>query len=236
MRAKAAIEHAGIGSVYEAAQEEGEIYWTRELLPGAAFAQIPQEGRKFTPLTIVGFLRQVGGAMAYLAERAIATLPLEPGHLVLGEHEVVRIANLAAAGQPDPDERARDLVMVGELFQGMLETDLPGAARTWRLLGMMMGLEEGIQLSWTQVANTAGKLEQDLASEAGAARALQAKASRRERVRAVGIMLLAALVLGVLGGGGFFLFNRPSAPEARDLSAMICDSGRDPSEPCWQGG
>ena len=162
--------------------------------------------------------------MAYLAERAIATLPLEPGHLVLGEHEVVRIANLAAAGQPDPDERARDLVMVGELFQGMLETDLPGAARTWRLLGMMMGLEEGIQLSWTQVANTAGKLEQDLASEAGAARALQAKASRRERVRAVGIMLLAALMLGVLGGG-VFLFNRPSAPEARDLSAMIAIPG-----------
>ena len=221
VRAKAAIEHAGIGSVYEAAQEEGEVYWTRELLPGATFTQIPQEGRKFTPRTIVGFLRQVGGAMAYLGERAIATLPLEPEHLVLGEHEVVRIANLAAAGQPDPEGRARDQVMVGELFQGVLEADLPGAARTGRLLGMMMGLEEGIELSWAQVANTSGMLEQDLASEAEASRALQAKASRRERMRAGGIILLVVLILGVSGVGGFFLFTRPRAPEARDLSAMI---------------
>ena len=225
VRAKAAIEHAGIGSVYEAAQEEGEVYWTRELLPGVTFPQIPQEGRKFTPLTIVGFLRQVGGAMAYLAERAIATLPLEPEHLVLGEHEVVRIANLAVAGEPDPDGRARDQAMVGALFQGMLETDLPGAARCGRLLAMMMGLEEVIELSWPQVANTAGMLEQDLASEAGVARALQAKVSRRERVRAVGIILLVALILGVSGVGGVFLFTRPSAPEARDLSAMIAIPG-----------
>ncbi|MCP4730862.1 MAG: SUMF1/EgtB/PvdO family nonheme iron enzyme [Roseibacillus sp.] len=217
VRAKAAIEHAGIGSVYEAAREEEEVYWTRELLPGGTFAQIHQEGRKFAPSTIVGFLRQVGGAMAYLAERAIATRPLVPEHLVLGEHEVVRIANLATAGQPDPDGRVRDQGMVGELFQGMLETDLPGAARTGRLLGMMMGLEEGLELSWTQIANTAGMLEQDLASEAGTSRALQA----RKRVRAIGIMLLAVLVVGVLGGGGLFLFTRPRAPEARDLSAMI---------------
>ena len=32
VRAKAAIEHAGIGLVYEAVHEEAEAYWTRELL------------------------------------------------------------------------------------------------------------------------------------------------------------------------------------------------------------
>ena len=164
VRAKAAIEHAGIGSVYEAVHEEAEVYWTRELLPGTTFAQIHDEGRAFTPFAIARFLRQVGGAMAYLRERALVTLPLEPEHLVLGEHEVVRIANRAVGGTPDPNAGTQDQFMVGELLLGLMQPGSPGATRTARLLGMMMGLEEGVELSWMQVANTARQLEQDLAN------------------------------------------------------------------------
>ena len=40
VRAKAAIEHAGIGSVFEAGEDDGELYWTRELLSGESFAEL----------------------------------------------------------------------------------------------------------------------------------------------------------------------------------------------------
>ena len=220
VRAKAAIEHAGIGLVYEAVHEEAEAYWTRELLPGTTFAQMHDEGREFAPLIVAGFLRQVGGAMAYLRERAL-TLPLEPRHLVLNEHEAVRIANLAIAGRPDPSASAQDHFTVGELLLGLMQTGRPGATRTARLLGMMMGLEEGLELSWMQVANTARQLEQDLASEAQLSQALQAKALRRARLRAAGIILAGVLILGVVVMGGLFLFRGRRAPEARDLSGMM---------------
>ncbi len=221
VRAKAAIEHAGIGSVYEALHEEGELYWTRELLPGTTFAHISEESRAFAPFAIAGFLRQVGRAMAYLWEQEVLTLPLEPRHLVLSEHEVVRIANLAMAGRPEPKTSSQDHFMVGELFLGLMQAGLPGATRMTRLLGMMMGQEEGMEVSWMQVANTARKLEQDLAAEAQLAQALQAKTLRRARMRLAGMIVAGVFLLGVLVVGGVFLFKGRKVPEARDLSAMI---------------
>ena len=222
-RAKAAIEFAGIGSVYEAGEEEGELYWTRELLPGTTLAELHREGRKFAPHAIAGFLRQVGEAMAYLEQRGATALPLVPEHMVLGEHGIMRITNLAGAGQAAPSERVRDLAALGHtlgqlLDPGIAGKNLMGATRAERLLGMMMSTEEGIELSWGQVASTARELEQSLASEIRETEECYARAMSVRRWKVTGILtgvMLAACAVGLL------LLNRPAAPEARDLSAMV---------------
>ena len=223
-RSKAAIEFAGIGSVYEAGEEGGELYWTRELLPGTTFAELHREGRKLAPYLIAGFLRQVGEAMAYLEQRAITTLPLGPEHVVLGEHGIVRIINLAVAGQPGPGDRARDLATTGQTFGYLLDPgaegkSLIGGTRTRRLLGMMMGHEEGIELTWAQVAGTAGELEQSLASEARDAEeryGREMSIRRRKMACTVTAVILAVCVVALL-----LLLNRRVVPEARDLTAMV---------------
>ena len=223
-RAKAAIEFAGIGSVYEAGEEGGELYWTREVLPGATFAELHREGRKLAPYLIAGFLRQVGEAMAYLEQRAITTHPLGPEHVVLGEHGIVRIINLAGAGRPDPGERTRDLATVGQTFGQLLDLgpegkNLMGGTRTGRLLGMMMGHEEGPELNWAQVASTARELEQALASEGRDAEERYARGmSRRRRKMAC---ILTGAILAVCVVGLLLLLNRRIVPEARDLTAMV---------------
>ena len=225
VRAKAAIEHAGIGSVYEAVESGGELYWTRELLAGRSFTELCERGHKYTPRDITGFVKQLGRAMAHLEERGTKAAPLEAADLVLGEHGVLRIQNLAVAGERSPDETARDLRTAASLMHDLLQPVLTGAelfggTRLGRLFGLMMGEDEGGRMSWTQVANTAQELEQSLASEVRAAAEEISKASRGRRIKRFGFAgavgaIVTVLVYALLSG-----LDR-DAPFARDLSGMV---------------
>ena len=223
VRAKAAILHAGIGSVYEAVDGEQEVYYTKELLPGRTFQDLREEDVKFDPIVLAGILRQVSGAMDFLSQRGIATLPLKARHIILSGPEVVRIANLAVAGAPDPGTGALDRALLGELLGGMVRTGEPGARRTSRLLGIMMSREDGVELSWAQVGRMAQKLEQELSTEicVAGAEALRGGAVDGGGLRVFGSTLFAVLLLGLVVAGAFVLFHRPKAPEARDLRAMV---------------
>jgi serine/threonine protein kinase len=63
VRAKAAVDHPGIGSVFEAVDDGEAVYCTREFLPGRNFQELREAGATFLPSAIASFLRQVGAAM-----------------------------------------------------------------------------------------------------------------------------------------------------------------------------
>lgn len=222
VRAKAAVDHPGIGSVYEGVHDDEVVYYTRELLPGDDLEELHNEGRTFSPANVAALLRQVASAMDYYAERDVATLALEPRHLVLGEHNVLRMANLAVAEPADAIQEGHDRFLMGELFLDLLERGSPGATRTSKLLTMMTG-EDGTHLSWKQVAHTARKLEEELSEGAKVASLAQAgkKTSSGGYLKTVVGVLAIVLLVGALGAGGFFLTNRKPRPKARDLSAMV---------------
>lgn len=224
VRAKAAVDHPGIGSVYEAIHEQNEVYYTRELLTGETFEDLYEEGRTFGAITMAAFLRQVASAIDYCHQHKIATLPLEPRHLVLGEHELVRLGNLAIAeDKPDPEMDELDRALVTELFLDLLQRDSPGATRISKLLGMMSS-EEGPVVSWAQLAHTAGKLEQKFADEKeqlAPSRSPEIQSTPRGRPK-IGLSLFGILLAtGVVAAGAFYLVMRSQPAEARDLSAMI---------------
>ena len=230
VRAKAAIEHSGIGSVFEAGEDGGELYWTRELLSGESFAELRESGQMYIPLELTGLLKQLGRAMAHLEERGTRGAPLKASDLILGEHGILRIQNLALAGEREADETARDLraaaILMHELLQpGLAGTDLFGDTRLGRLFVLMMGEGEGVRLSWTQVANTAQELEQSLVSEVREALEARSKASRRYRMKkglaVTGAAVLTAVVSALL------VVGRRDAPAARDLSGMVLIPGGD---------
>ncbi|MAT32202.1 MAG: hypothetical protein CMP29_10500 [Roseibacillus sp.] len=231
VRAKAAIEHAGIGSVFEAGEDGGELYWTRELLSGQSFGELCEGGHMYIPLELTGLLKQLGRAMAHLEERGTRSASLKASDLVLGEHGILRIQNLALAGEREADETARDLRAAASLMQGLLQpglagTDLFGDTRLGRLFVLMMGEGEGVRLSWTQVANTAQELEQSLASEVREALEERLKASRRYRMKKIGLTVTGAAVLTVVVSA-LLVVDRRDAPPARDLSGMVPIPGGD---------
>lgn len=159
VRAKATVDHPGIGSVFEAIHEADSVYYTRELLPGRNLEELHALGTTYAPPVIAGFLRQIASAMEYLEQRKVDSLPLEPRHLVC-RHEVVRLGNLAVA-EPVARVEGHDRLLLAELMLDLLERGAAGATRTTKLLTMMLQ-EEGKGLTWTQIKHTARSLEQDL--------------------------------------------------------------------------
>lgn len=221
LRARAAIDHTSIGSVYEAGQDGETVFSAREWLAGESLGDLRAAGRTFDPVQVVALLRQLGGAMEYLEERGVANRPLECGHLVLGDRAVLRIVNPALAGRPDPAVAARDRHLVAELFLDLLERGHPGATRTTRLLGMMA--DPATPLSWTQIAHTARKLEQDLQEslspphpEAGLGRF-----SRDASPRFVGLLMVCLAVAALVAAASFLLSRGDRRPQARELSGMV---------------
>ena len=222
VRAKAAVDHPGIGSVYEGVHDDEAVYYTRELLTGDDLEELHNGDQTFAPATIATFLRQVASAMDYYQTRQIATLALEPRHLVLGEHAVLRMANLAIAEASDQVVESPDCFLIADLFLDLLQRGAPGATRTSKLLTMMTG-EHGTSLTWEQVEHTARKLEKELSEGAKVAsldRAMS-KPWAGGRIKALVGMLTIGVMVAALGAGGFFLITRKARPKARDLSAMV---------------
>ena len=148
VRAKAAVDHTNVGSVYEAVQTPEAVYYTREWLPGQSLEELHNAGESMPPPQVVPILRQIGEAMEYLQKRRIGTLPIEPRHLVLGPHGVLRMVNLAVADEPDSTVERHDKAMVAELLLDFLQRGVPGATRSTTLLKMMMNTSQG-GLTWT---------------------------------------------------------------------------------------
>lgn len=227
VRAKAAVDHPGIGLVYEAVENAEAVYYTREELVGTSFEHLRAAGETFSAAAIATFLRQVGSAMEYLEESGLAKLPLTAADLVLGDHGVVRIANLAVAGREQIAAAGHDRAALADVAQALLQPGGPGATRAGDLL-RLMGQEEGDALSWTQVVSSARKLEQDLSQGAMAASQAIRSGPRREggsrsgRLYRTALVLLAGVpALAGLVAGGFYLSNRKSPPKPRDLEAMV---------------
>jgi formylglycine-generating enzyme required for sulfatase activity len=224
VRAKAAVDHPGIGSVYEAVCDDQGVFYTRELLKGETFEELHDRGIPFKPATIALFLRQVASAMDYYQQRDIATLALELRHLVLGDLDVLRIANLAVAEEPDCVVEGHDRYLIAELFLDLLQCGAAGATRTRNLLNMMTG-EDGTSLTWMQVAYTARKLEEELSE--GAKVASQAIGSGsgadapRQRVKTFCWLATILMLVAALATGGFLFAKRKAPPKERDLSGMI---------------
>src|SRR5690606_11034345 len=78
VRAKAAVDHPLIGSVYEAVDEPGCCFYAHELLPGATFAERLRPSEPLAPGKLAHLLRRIAEAGLHLEARGQASAPLDP--------------------------------------------------------------------------------------------------------------------------------------------------------------
>lgn len=224
IRAKAAVEHPSIGTVYEAREDGEAVYYTREYLAGASLHELREAGVRLPPPVVAAVLRQVGAAMEHLEANAVPKRPLQPVHIFLGDHEVVRLTNLARATCDRAAPPGHDRLALAEVCRDLLQHGAPGSTRTGMLLNMMAD-REGLALTWTQVFHTARKLGQDLsegtkvASQALATGPLSAS-GRGRRTMLSGLLLVITLVV-LIGLFAFLIGRGQDPPMARDLGAMV---------------
>ena len=223
VRAKAAVDHPVIGSVYEAVRNGKLVFYTRELLQGRSLEELHEAGEQLDPREVATLLGQLGDAIHYMQERGVASLPLHPRHLVLGNHGVLRMVNLAVGGRMDPAVEALDRNLVCEVFSDLLAPGRPGSTRLRKLLTM---LGSDAPPGWDRIGHTGRKLAHELSEGAKSISQPEAPAPQPEpeRSRGTGVLrplLAGLLVLSALVAGGVYFLNRPRIPRARVLDQMI---------------
>ena len=164
VRAKAAVDHPLIGSVYEAVNGEDRCFFAYELLPGVTLEDRGKVGEPLPPGRLAKLLRRVSEAQFHHEAAGQATAPLSLANIHLDEHDVVRPDKPAPTGTRDPGHSTQDNTPLGEALSPLVADGQPGATRMLTLLAWMRG--EGVEttLEWRQVAEICSQIEQQLAN------------------------------------------------------------------------
>lgn len=164
VRAKAAVEHPLIGSVYEAVAEPGLCFYAHELLPGATLADREKAGEPFKPAHLAHLLRRIAEAQLHheALDQACDLLGLE--HVHIDGQGVIRMDNLAIAGNREPTQSTRDVVRMGELLRNLVADAQPGTTRMLTLFAWMRGEGVDSPIGWNQVRDICAQIEQQLAT------------------------------------------------------------------------
>jgi hypothetical protein len=166
VRARAAVDHPLISSVYEAVDDEGRCYFAHELLHGETLDDRCRNHQTMPPSGLVHVLLRLADAQIHHEEAGQATLPPELRHLHLDEHGVIRIDNLAIAGARSPGQSQGDIIRLGSDLVPLVATGQPAANRMLCLLGWMRGEQIDAPLTWPQIRTLCQQIEQQLAQEA----------------------------------------------------------------------
>lgn len=212
IRAKAAVDHPLIGSVYEAVAGPGPCYYAHELLPGVTLAMREATKQRLAPARLAYLLRRVAEAHLQHETLGQATSPLGLDAVRQDEHGVVRLENLAIAGPRAPEQSVRDIVHLGSALVRLIAAEQPGATRMLTVCAWMRG--EGIDapLAWDQVRDFCMQIEHQLADATSSLTATRAGVSARKKQPVV----LIAVATAVVGLGIVVLASRmrPPAPSA----------------------
>ncbi len=204
-RAKAAVQHPFIMSVFEADEQNGLAFYTHEFLEGASMEELVARGEVLDEKKALHVLKVAGEGLQYLWSHNIAHAPIEAGSLRLGKDGIARMANLAIANADPAVTVERELFTVGTIVKQLTKQDAisPGLRM---LLSRMTGGQNPVT-GWPMVLQAVKALEPKVipveaakmkAADEAAMRAVEAARKAKKRSLVVNICILGALLV-VLG-------------------------------------
>ena len=230
-RAKAAVDHPLVATVYEAVADESRCFFARECLTAHTLLELLQAGGSLTPARLAHILRLVAEAQIHLESAGQATAAVGLDHIHVDDHDVVRLDNLAVAGSRDPGQSARDIAALGVALRPLVAAARPGTTRMLTLLSWMRGEEIDCRLDWRQVVEVCNQIEQQLGRHASAPKPTEPIKKRR---RSVSKTVVAALMVPCLALVFWLAWqlrpqDRENSPPTPALQAVVVGAGRHPS-------
>lgn len=217
-RAKAAVNHPTVGSVFEAICDDTHCCCARERLSGPSLEERLAAGELLEPAAIAASLRRLADAQIYFEEHGIAADPLQLRDLHLDEHGLLRMHNTAKVGTRHEGDSSRDITMLGARLPALIADGHPGASRTHTLLAWMRGEQIAEPLTWQLVRAYGEQIEQQLANSTPAgphtAHVAPGKGSPVPRI------IAAAAILALAVGGGWALLSKPRSSKPKPSPAL----------------
>ncbi|MDX1680743.1 MAG: SUMF1/EgtB/PvdO family nonheme iron enzyme [Akkermansiaceae bacterium] len=205
VRAKAAIEHPLIASVFEAGDEE--CFYAYEYLPGASLEARADAGEPFRPLELTMLLRRIAEIQIMFEKNKQSTSAMNLEHLHVDASGVLRVANLVVSGERSGRESARDMTYLGRALLPLVADGKEGTTRMLTLLAWMRGEsdDEGSEaLSWQQVIELCERIERQLTGEPTVRMVESPVVESESKAKPIGLMVMT----GVLGIAVVILLGR----------------------------
>lgn len=127
-RAKAAVSHERIGTVYQALEQPPWIFYTAEMMDGPTLADLADQGRKLAPAAALDLIRSLASALLHLETRQLAANPFELRHIHFANDEasgLARFSNQAVTGTPEPHHHASHFLHTLSLIRDHLDNGQP---------------------------------------------------------------------------------------------------------------
>lgn len=230
VRAKAAVEHPLIGSVYEAVAEPGLCFVAHELLHGATLEDRVKAGEPYSPGRLAHILRRTSEAHIHHETLGQATSPLGLENIHLDEHGVIRMDNLAVGGTRVPEDSVRDIVYLGNALLALVADGQPGTTRMLTLLGWMRGEGVDAPITWDQVRDICTQIEQQLAEPPPPAATKAAVRAKKKPPLGLIAGVAGAAILGIVV---ISMKMRPTPPPEPPVSvlpdAILIPAGKHPT-------
>jgi Sulfatase-modifying factor enzyme 1 len=222
VRAKAAVDHPLIGSVYEAVAEPGVCFYAHELLPGITLAARREASGPFLPARLALILRRISEAHLQHETLHQATAPLDLDDVYLDEHGVIRLTNLAIAGARQTEQSQRDIVHLGEAFVPLVALGESGATRLSTVFAWMRGEGLDAPLTWGQTRDFCMQIEHQLSEPLSLMTPTQggAQMSRKQPVALI-VGITALMLVGIVASAIKLRPPLPPPPPRASLPAAV---------------
>jgi len=204
-RAKAAVQHPFIMTVFEADERNGLAFYTHEFIEGASMEERIASGQKLDEKTALHVLKVVGEGLQYLWSHNLSHAPIEADSLRLGTDNIARLANIATADADPAVTVEQEILTVGTILRQLTQEETISVGLRM-LLSRMTGGPNPV-IGWPTVLQAVKALEPKVipveaakmkAADAAAMRAVEAARRARKRALFISIFTLSVL-LTVLG-------------------------------------
>ena len=201
-RAKAAVSHPFIVSVFEADEREGVVFYTHEYLDGATLADMIQQRRGLDEKTALHVMKVAAEGLNYLWTHNLAHGPFDASAIRIGGDGIARLANLATAGANSDASIEGELATLSNTIRSLLPANAMSQGLSM-LLTRMQGGPNPIT-GWPPVLQAVKALEPKVvpveaakmkAADDAAMRAVEAARKAQKRAVMVNIITLSVLVL-----------------------------------------
>ena len=164
VRAKAAVDHPLIASVYEAINDADLCFYSREWLPGENLQEKIERKCSLKPAVVAHILKRIAEANMHLEDRGIATEALHTSDIYLNERNVLRLENLVTSGIRSQISSKNDIEELGRTLPALVEQEMTGTTRVLTLLHWMSGIDPEHVMNWKVIRQYADHIDQQLAT------------------------------------------------------------------------
>ncbi|WP_018970252.1 SUMF1/EgtB/PvdO family nonheme iron enzyme [Rubritalea marina] len=223
VRAKAKVDHPLIGSVFEAFHESPHCFYARERLQGTNLQVSMDTKKQWLPKQMIRIIAQLAEANYFFERRQVATLPILPEHIFIGDDLLTRVINMAVGGEYSAEVGLEDRISIATALKPMLKTGEQGATRVRSLLDHMCDLEREVPVTWRQVLELSRQVEADLsyASTEQVPQSDTVKLERRRKQQEVIAMISVVFIVFCVLVGLSQMIEPEKRSVARDLSQML---------------